>query len=154
MSAWLVWLIVAGLFAGAETASTTLVFVMFSGGAAVAASVAALGAPVAVQALVAIVVSIALLAAVRPVVRRHLMSGPPAITGSDALVGREAVVLQSVDANDGRVRLNGGEWTARTANRSQVLPPGSVVRVVQIVGATAVVELGSHYGYAGETAIL
>lgn len=152
MSAWLIWLIVAGLFAGAETASTTLVFVMFSGGAAAAAGVAALGAPVAVQALVAIVVSAALLAAVRPVVRRHLMSGPAAVTGSDALVGREAIVLRSVDADDGRVRLNGGEWTARTATRGQVLPPGSLVRVVRIVGATAVVELDSHYGYAGESA--
>jgi membrane protein implicated in regulation of membrane protease activity len=81
------------------------------------------------------------------------MRDPLVITGSDRLIGREAVVLSSVDAHDGRVRLNGGEWTARTADRAQVLPPGTVVRVVQIDGATAVVVLDANYGYAGETAI-
>src|SRR5262245_1619659 len=105
MQAWLVWLIVAGMFAAAETASTTLVFVMFGGGAAAASIAAALGANVVVQGLVAIAVSIALLAGLRPVIRRHMDITPPAIMNSDALVGREAVVLATVNAHDGRVRL-------------------------------------------------
>jgi membrane protein implicated in regulation of membrane protease activity len=152
MSDWLIWLIVAGLFAAAETASTTLVFVMFAGGAASGSLVAALGVPVAVQGIVAALVSIALLAAVRPVLRKHLSDAPAAVTGSERLVGKEALVLSVVDAHDGRVRLNGGEWTARAADRSQILPAGTVVRVVKIDGATAVVALDPDYGYAGETA--
>lgn len=152
MSAWLIWLIVAGLFAAAETASTTLVLVMFAGGAASASLVAALGAPVVVQALVAIVMSVALLGAVRPALRRHLIDVPEAVTGTDALVGKDALVLSVVDAHDGRVRLNGAEWTARSANRTQVLPAGTVVRVVKIDGATAVVELDPDYGFPGAKA--
>ena len=78
---------------------------------------------------------------VRPVARRHLHAAPDTSTGTDALVGREAVVLRAVDADGGRVRLNGNEWSARTPDRAHVLPPGAVVRVVRIDGATAVVEL-------------
>jgi membrane protein implicated in regulation of membrane protease activity len=152
MPAWLVWLIVAGVFAAAETASTTLVFVMFSGGAAAAAVSAALGAPVVLQALIAILASVALLVGVRPIARRHLLADPDIKTGSAALVGREAVVLTAVDAYDGRVRLNGNQWSARTSDRTQVLPAGTVVRVVKIDGATAVVELDANHGYAAESA--
>jgi membrane protein implicated in regulation of membrane protease activity len=154
MSAWLIWLIVAGLFAAAETASTTLVLVMFAGGAASASVVAALGAPAVVQALVAVIASAALLGAVRPVLRRHLSDVPDAPMGTDALVGKDALVLSVVDAYSGRVRLNGGEWTARSADRTQVLPAGTVVRVVKIDGATAVVEIGPDYGFLGANANL
>jgi len=151
MQAWLIWLIVAGMFAAAETASTTLVFVMFGGGAAAASVAAALGANVVVQGLIAIAVSIALLAGLRPVIRRHMVATPPAVTNSDRLVGRDALVLKTVTAHAGLVRLMGGEWTARTADRQLVLPKGAVVRVVEIDGATAVVTLDPDQGYQSET---
>jgi membrane protein implicated in regulation of membrane protease activity len=44
-----------------------------------------------------------------------------------------------VDARDGRIRLNGAEWSARSFDDAQVLPVGTVVRVLQISGATALV---------------
>ena len=150
MPTWLVWLLVAGLFAGAETASATLVFVMFAGGALAGSIAAALGASIAVQGVIAVLVSIALLAGLRPVLRRHLMRNPLIPSGSDKLVGREAVVLTAVNAYDGRVRLNGGEWSARTDDRQLVLPAGTVVRVVAIEGATAVVTLDPSLGYSSE----
>jgi membrane protein implicated in regulation of membrane protease activity len=68
------------------------------------------------------------------------MSDPATASGSEALVGQEAVVLSEVTAHDGRVRLNGGEWSARAFDRAQILPAGTIVRVVQIAGATAVVH--------------
>jgi membrane protein implicated in regulation of membrane protease activity len=139
MPAWLIWLIASGLLAAAETVSLALVLVMFAGGAAAAAITAALGGPVLLQFIVAIVATVALLGGVRPIAQRHLIQSDPAITGSDALVGMEAVVLTAVDGNDGRVRLNGGEWSARSYDPEKSLPAGTVVRVVQIVGATAVV---------------
>ncbi len=61
------------------------------------------------------------------------------VTGPDALVGREAVVLAPVTERDGRVRLNGAEWSARAKDPNQNLPVGTVVSVVGIDGATAVV---------------
>jgi membrane protein implicated in regulation of membrane protease activity len=139
MPTWLIWLIASGALAAAETTSLSLVLVMGAGGAAMGAVAAALGAPVLLQFIVAIVATLALLGVVRPIAQRHLIPADPAITGSDALVGMEAVVLSEVDAKDGRVRLNGGEWSARSYDPEQKLAAGTVVRVVQISGATAVV---------------
>lgn len=153
MPAWLIWLIIAGALALAETASVTLVFAMFAGGAAAAALVAGLGAPVWLQLIVAALASVALLAGLRPLIRRHLFTGPSTPSGSERLLGQEAVVTHVVTAYEGRVRLNGGEWTARAANRDLVLPVGTLARVVRIDGATAVVEFHPDLGYAGETAV-
>lgn len=139
MPAWLIWLIASGALAAAETTSLTLVLLMGAGGAAAGAITAAAGAPVLVQFIVAIVATIALLGVVRPIAKRHLIPADPAITGSDALVGMEAIVLSEVSGEDGRVRLNGGEWSARCYDPDQRLSAGTVVRVVEISGATALV---------------
>ena len=139
MPAWLLWLVASGVLAAAETTTLSLVLLMFAGGAGAAAITAALGGPVLLQFIVAIVATVALLGGVRPIARRHLIPADPAITGTDALVGMQAVVLSVVDANDGRVRLNGAEWSARSYEPEHSLPAGTVVRVVQIDGATAVV---------------
>src|SRR3954454_2824795 len=139
MPDWLIWVIIAGLLAAAEAASLTFVLIMFAGGALGAALTAALGGNVLLQCIVATVATLALLGGVRRVARRHLLPGAGTITGSDALVGQEAIVLSEVTAHDGRVRLNGGEWSARSYDERQVLPAGTVVRVMKISGATAVV---------------
>ena len=137
MAPWLIWLILAGVLAAAEAASLTFVLIMFAGGALAAAITAGLGGGVLFQCIVAIVATVALLGGVRPVAKRHLLPGIGAITGSDALIGQQAVVLSEVTAQDGRVRLNGGEWSARSYDEVQVLPAGTVVRVMRIRGATA-----------------
>jgi membrane protein implicated in regulation of membrane protease activity len=136
---WLIWLIAAGVLAAAEVSSLTFVLIMFAGGAVAGAITAAAGGSVLLQVIVAILATVALLAGVRPVARKHLMSGPGTTTGSDRLVGQEAIVLSEVTAHDGRVRLEGGEWSARSYDPAQVLPAGTVVRVMKINGATAVV---------------
>ena len=56
-----------------------------------------------------------------------------------ALEGRPAVVTEQVDAHDGRVKIGGDVWSARTMDPTQVLEPGTHVTVVEIDGATAVV---------------
>ena len=140
MSAWLIWLLVAGVLAIGETLSGTFVLIMMAGGASVAAITAALGAPVAVQVLVAVLLTVGLVWLLRPVAYRHLHPAAAAVTGSQALVGREAVVLRDVTGDDGgRVRLNGAEWSARAKDPRQQLPAGTSVSVIAIDGATAVV---------------
>jgi membrane protein implicated in regulation of membrane protease activity len=139
MSAWLLWLVIAGALAAAETASLSFVLVMAAGGAAAASLTAGLGAPVALQVVIAILVTVGLVWGVRPVAIRHLSPDPRTLTGTEALIGSEAVVLQEVSRHDGRVRLNGSEWSARAMDPNQKLPAGTVVSVVDIDGATAVV---------------
>jgi len=127
------------VLAGAETLSLDLVLIMCAGGAAGGAVTAALGGGAILQIVVAIVVSALLLGFVRPIAKRHLVGIGTHQTGSAALVGKQAVVLRAVDAHDGRVRLNGAEWSARSYDQTQTLPVGETVRVMEIDGATAVV---------------
>lgn len=139
MPDWLLWLIAAGALAAAETVSGAFVLVMVAGGAAAGAVAAAAGAPLLAQILVAVAGTLLLLGFARPVALRHLNPGPDAITGAAALVGHDAVVLRDVTRDGGRVKLNGGEWSARAADPKQELTPGTVVTVLAIDGATAVV---------------
>ncbi|HEY3714710.1 MAG TPA: NfeD family protein [Jatrophihabitantaceae bacterium] len=139
MPAWLIWVIAAGVLAGAETLSLDLVLIMCAGGAAGGAITAAAGGGAVLQVIVAIVSAALLLGVVRPVAKRHLIGIGTHQTGSAALVGKQAIVLSAVDAHDGRVRLNGAEWSARSYDRTQSLAVGETVRVMEIDGATAVV---------------
>jgi membrane protein implicated in regulation of membrane protease activity len=79
---------------------------------------------------------------VRPIARRHLHQPPRLRTGAAALVGRTAIVLQTID-NDravGQVRIDGDVWSARAYDESHVIEAGTKVQVIEIRGATALVE--------------
>lgn len=141
MSAWLFWLVLAVLFGVAEILTLTLFLVMAAGGAAAAAIVAALGGPVVVQGLVFAAVSAGLVVLVRPIASRHINETPRIRTGSAALVGRTAVVVQPVGANEGQVKIGGEIWSARPYDGHQVIPTGAVVDVLEIEGATALVYI-------------
>jgi membrane protein implicated in regulation of membrane protease activity len=93
---------------------------------------------VILQMLVAMAISLGMLTLVRPSVVRRLHQGPALTTGHAALVGKQAVVLETVDARTGRIKLRGQIWSARSVDES-VIAPGSTVDVYEIDGATAVV---------------
>jgi|GEM_PF-64251 len=148
-SAWLVWLAIGLLAAILEVTSQQLVFVMLSLGAVAAAVVAGLGASVTVQTLTFAVASGVLLLVARPVGLRMLRrSAPPVATGTAALVGRTAQVLEEVTEHSGQVKLAGEVWTARASGPTLPMPVGSQVTVLRIDGATAVIraEPVPHYG--------
>jgi membrane protein implicated in regulation of membrane protease activity len=140
-NAWLVWLGLALVLAAVEAASVDFVFSMLAGGAAAGAIAAALGASFPVQVIIACVVAAALLAMVRPLAKRYFSvpEGHGGI-GSRAQVGRLAQVLETVTEHDGRVKLGGETWSARTAPDAAACLPGQEVRVVSIEGATAIVS--------------
>ncbi|MBV8258187.1 MAG: NfeD family protein, partial [Actinobacteria bacterium] len=60
-------------------------------------------------------------------------------TGTAALEGARAVVLQRVDEQGGRVKIGGEEWSARAYVPDEVFEPGEPVEVARIEGATALV---------------
>ena len=98
-----------------------------------------LGAGAIGSLVVFIVCSIASLAFLRPVARRHIRLPALSRTGTDALIGRKAIVTRTVDSVGGRIRVGGEEWTARAYLDGQVLAEGQTVDIVQIEGATALV---------------
>ena len=139
MDAWVVWLIIAVVLAGAEAASAGLLLIMFSGGALAAALASALGADAVGSAAVFTAVSIGLIAFVRPIAKRHMYQAPLERSGTAALIGTQAVVIEAVDGSTGRIKLAGEIWSARTLDEDARFEPGEKVAVFEIDGATAVV---------------
>jgi membrane protein implicated in regulation of membrane protease activity len=138
--AWLVWVVAAVLLAVGEILTPGLFFLgPVALGAGVAAVVAAVGAGVWLQLIVFAAVSAASLAVLRPLARRHLHMPAAIRTGTAALEGAHAVVIQRVDDHGGRVRIGGEEWSARAFMSDQVIEPGTRVEVMKIEGATALV---------------
>jgi membrane protein implicated in regulation of membrane protease activity len=137
---WLIWALLAVALAVGELLTPGLFFL---GPVALAATAAAtadvLGAGTVGALVVFIIGSLASLAVLRPIARRHVRLPALSRTGTDALVGRKALVTQRVDVHAGRVRIGGEEWSARAYVDDQVLEEGQTVDIIQIDGATALV---------------
>ena len=137
---WAGWVSLAVLFGVLELVSLDLFLIMLAGGSIVGAVTALLGGPVALQVILALVTSVALLGLVRPSVVHRLHSGPTLKVGADALIGKRATVLRELTHHTpGRVKIGGDEWTAVPYDEDDRIEAGEVVDVVQIKGATAYV---------------
>ena len=140
MPDWVFWLIFAAVLAAGEVATLGFFLGAVALAALPAALVAALGGSLTFQLIVFIIGSVASLAFIRPVARRHLHTPPSIRTGTAALIGARATVLQRVDAGGGRVKIGGEEWTARPYDEDEVYEEGARVEVLKIEGATALVS--------------
>jgi membrane protein implicated in regulation of membrane protease activity len=142
MDLWVVWIVAAAVFAVGEIATLGFFLAPFAFGALIAALADALGAGSGVSIAVFLVVSLAAFGFIRPIARRHARMPPAIRTGTDALIGRNAIVLERI-ANDegvGCVRIDGEVWTARAYDEDDVIPAGQRVQVIEIRGATALVS--------------
>ncbi|WP_327405091.1 NfeD family protein [Streptomyces sp. NBC_01288] len=140
IGAWVWWLVGAAALGIPLVVTTMPEFGMFAVGAVAAAGTAGIGGDLVVQVLVFVVVSVALIAVVRPIATRHRATLPQLATGIDALKGKQAVVLERVDGSGGgRIKLAGEIWSARSLDTDRAYEPGQEVDVVEIEGATAIV---------------
>ena len=140
MPGWVIWAIVAVALGVGELLTPGMFFLGPVALAAVAAAiVAAVGGGAAIQLIVFIAGAVASLAVLRPIARAHLHMPTMLRTGTAALVGAKATVVERVDADGGRVRIGGEVWSARSYMDGQVFEPGSRVEVAEIKGATALV---------------
>ena len=137
--AWVVWLIAAAALGAAEYFTLTLAFGLLAAAALVAAVVAGFGGGVLLQVLAFAVTAAVGLLIVRPIARRQMTHTPLVREGSYALVGKKAVVLEEVTDSGGLIKLAGEVWSARTFDENQVIAPGTLVDVMEIEGATAIV---------------
>ena len=139
MGTWIIWLIVAAVLGTVEVMTTTLAFGLVGIAALIAAGAGFLGAPAALQFGVFVLASGVGLGVARPFALRHIRQPPMLRTGTAALVGRSALVLEEVGPHGGRVRIGGEVWSARSYDETQVIPAGATVDVMHIEGATALV---------------
>jgi len=139
---WVIWMVVAAGLAGGEMLTLGLFLGPLALAAVLAALVALGGGSVELQVAAFAAGSVASLAIVRPIARRHMRTPAHIRTGAAALIGRRAMVLERI-ANDegvGCVKIDGGEvWTARSYDDDEVIDAGERVEVVEIRGATALV---------------
>jgi len=142
MEDWVLWLIAAVVFGVGEIATLGFFLAPFAGGALVAAVVAGVGGGAAFSLIAFLLVSFALLGALRPLARSHRRMPPSLRTGTAALVGRSAMVTERIhnDEGTGCVKLEGESWTARAYDEDAVIEPGKRVHVMEIRGATALVS--------------
>ncbi|MEP6482587.1 MAG: NfeD family protein [Rhodoglobus sp.] len=138
--AWIVWLALILVFTIVEMATLQFIFLMLAIGSLGGLVAGLFGLPWWAQIVVAAVLSVLLLFAVRPPLLRRLgRGGDPARSNVDALLGLTGVVTNDFSGNASHVKLANGEtWTAKL-NEDRALTEGERVVVTAIDGATAVV---------------
>ena len=127
-----------GLGASAESFTLTLAFGLLAAAALVAAIVAGLGGPAGTIPRLCDRGWVGLLI-VRPIAKRQMTHPSLVREGSYALVGKKAVVIEEVSGTQGLIKLAGEVWSARALDEDHVLPAGTLVDVMEIEGATAIV---------------
>ena len=136
----IIWLVLLVIFLILEAATVVMVSLWFAAGSLIALLASALGAPIWLQVALFLIVSAALLACLRPLVRKHFT---PSLTRTnvDAVIGGTGYVTADIDnaAATGSVKLGAMEWTAR-ATAGNRIPKGTLVKVDKIEGVKAFVS--------------
>src|SRR5918999_5944314 len=99
MPEWAIWMIVAALLAVGEVATLGFFLGPIALAAVLAALVAVAGGSLELQFVAFIAGSVASLAIVRPIARNHMRQPAQLRTGTAALVGARAVVLEKVSVD-------------------------------------------------------
>ena len=145
------WLIAFVILVGIEIMTTALTTIWFAGGAALAFVAALLGAAVAVQLLVFVVISFLLLFLTRPLAVRYINTSTVK-TNVDSLIGKDARVTAEVNnaKETGTVSVQGQEWTARSEKEDAVYPEGTRVWIREIQGVKLIVSDEKAVGLSQE----
>ncbi len=136
-----IWLALMVVFLIVEAACPIhLVSIWFVAGALAAAIAGLLHAQMWLQILLFVVVSVGLLVGLWPFTRRFLKPGIVK-TNIDSIVGTRCHVTADIDNVEahGQVKVNGMEWTARSADGSPI-PTGTLVEVERIEGVKVFVK--------------
>lgn len=135
-----VWLIALVAFVVIEIATMGLTTIWFAGGALIAVMLALMNVSFYVQLGAFLVISIVLLVSTRPLAVKFF-NQKRVKTNVDSIIGKQAIVLVDIDnlREEGRVILNGMEWSARSYEDGKVIPAGAVVEVKGIRGVKVIV---------------
>lgn len=136
----IVWLVAMIVLLIVEAIVPGLVSIWFAIGALAALVSALLGAPLWLQMVWFLVVSVVALALTRPLVKKYV-NGRVQPTNADALIGRDCVVTEDIDniAGTGAVKVDGKVWTARFVDENVHFQAGSIVTAVRIEGVKLIV---------------
>ncbi|MBR5317588.1 MAG: NfeD family protein [Lachnospiraceae bacterium] len=136
-----VWLAALAVFVVIEIATMGLTTIWFAGGALVALVLAMLQVSFYVQIGAFLVISIVLLVSTRPLAMKFF-NQERVKTNIDSIIGKKAIVLAEINnlKEEGKVSVNGMEWSARAYEDGCVIPAGAVVEVKEIRGVKLIVK--------------
>lgn len=138
----MLWLIAAVILAVGEMLTLSFFIAPFAVAAVLAAGASAVGVGAFGTWAIFLVASAGLLVGLRPIARAHTRAAPELRTGTAALTGRTATVVERIANHEGAgaVRLDGDIWTARAYLDDEVIEAGEQVEILEIRGATALVS--------------
>ena len=127
-----------------EAVTVGIVSIWFALGSICALIAALLGAPLWLQILWFVLVSIGTMILTRPIVKKYV-NGKKQPTNADRVIGMKASVREAIDnlAGAGSVFCDGKEWTARSEDGSAIAA-GSVVTVKAIEGVKLIVAVSEE----------
>ncbi len=135
-----IWLVIVAVMLVIEIFTMGLTTIWFSIGALAAAAATGLGAPLGIQILLFVVVSLLVMFLVRPFAMR-MVNREHMKTNIDAVVGEQAVVQETIDnrKEQGKVVFRGVDWMARSTDNT-LIPEGELVEIEEISGVKLVVK--------------
>ncbi len=136
----MLWLVLLVVFAGIEGLTAGLVSIWFCAGSLAALMAAWLHVSFPVQIGLFAAISILTMAVVRPLAKKYIQPGTQK-TNVDSVLGREALVIESIDniRGVGQIKVGGIIWTARSDDGCPIRE-GTLVRVERIEGVKAIVS--------------
>ena len=128
-----------------EFSTVSLTCIWFALGALAALIAALCGAPLWLQIVWFLVVSVLALIATRPLVKKYI-NGKTTPTNADMLMGQTCVVMEPISnlSETGAVKIGGKVWTARSDDGT-VFAPGEKVIAVRIEGVKLIVTSPANY---------
>ena len=137
---WILWLALMIVFLLAEANSVALVSIWFAVGALGALIADLLNAPLWAEVLIFFLISGALLAALRPFVKKFIKPKIVA-TNADSVIGSKGYVTEDIDnlSARGQVKLGGMFWSARSTS-GQPISKDTLVKVDRIEGVKVFVS--------------
>ena len=137
----MLWLILLIVLLVIEAITVALVSIWFAGGALVALLVALLHAPMGLQVILFLVVSLVLLFFTRPIAVKYF-NKDRVKTNAESLIGKQAIVISEIDnlQGIGQATVGGQQWSARSVTDGVTIPVGAVVEIEAIKGVKLMVR--------------
>ncbi len=135
------WLIAMIVLLAVEAMVPGLISIWFAIGALAALIAALLHAPLWLQVVWFIVVSVVSLAVTRPLAKKYV-NGRVKPTNADMILGKDCLVTEAIDnvLGTGAVIVAGKTWTARMENDADRAAEGEVLKAVRIEGVKLIVR--------------
>lgn len=129
------WLVAFLVLLLIEIATLGLVTIWFAGACLIAMVASALGAPLWMQLAVFVVVSVVLFVFTRPIAMKYFNKSREK-TNVENVIGKCAIVTETIDnlRETGSVKLNGLDWTARSAEEALVIEKDTKVEILEVKG--------------------